>query len=174
MLWHRSARDATDDNKEAAMFTNIVWATDGSASADRALTYAKELATTSGAKLFAVHSEEHFLGGRSSGATVFADEPDLENRIRTQVNTARDEGFEASFETAPCAAGQTARTIAEFAQSVDADVIVVGTRGHSPLAGALLGSVAQGLLHSAPCPILVVPPAAVPARRGEALAVAGA
>ena len=156
------------------MFTNIVWATDGSGSADAALAYAKELATTSDAKLFAIHSEEHFVGGRSSGATLFADEPDLESKIRTQIDTARDEGFDASFQTTPCAAGQTARTLAEFAQSVDADVIVVGTRGHSALAGALLGSVAQGLLHSAPCPILVVPPAAVTARRGEALAVAGA
>jgi nucleotide-binding universal stress UspA family protein len=37
-------------------------------------------------------------------------------------------------------------------------VIVVGTRGHGPLAGALLGSVAQHLLHDAPCPVLAIPP----------------
>jgi hypothetical protein len=37
------------------------------------------------------------------------------------------------------------------------DVLVVGTRGHSTVAGLLLGSVAQRLLHIAPCPILVIP-----------------
>jgi nucleotide-binding universal stress UspA family protein len=156
------------------MFKNIVWATDGSESADRALAFAKELASSSGAKLYAVHSDEHLAGGRSSGVPVLADEDDLRSAIRTQVETTRAEGFDASFQTVHCTAGRTPHAIADFAQSVDADVIVVGTRGRSPLAGALLGSVTQGLLHSATCPVLAVPPAAVSARTGEALAVAGA
>ncbi len=46
-------------------------------------------------------------------------------------------------------------------------MIVVGTRGRSPLAGLLAGSVAQRLLHVAPCPVLAVP-AAVPAPADEA------
>jgi len=35
---------------------------------------------------------------------------------------------------------------------------VTGTRGHTALAGVIVGSVAQRLLHVAPCPVLVVPP----------------
>lgn len=157
------------------MFRNIVWATDGSESADRALAYAKELALRSDAKLYAVHGDERFVGGRSSGAPVLADEPDLESKIRTQVVTARSEGFDASYETVPCDAGRTPHAIADFADIVDADVIVVGTRGRSPLAAALLGSVTQGLLHVAPCPVLAVPPtAAAPPRRDMEHAVVGA
>lgn len=156
------------------MFTKIVWATDGSESADRALAYAKELASRSDAKLYAFHSNEHLVGGRSAGVPVLADEPDLKSKIRTQVETARTEGFDASFETVTCTAGRTPHAVADFAESVDADVIIVGTRGHSPLAGALLGSVTQGLLHLAPCPVLAVPPTAVPAPKEKTLAVSGA
>lgn len=154
------------------MFRHIVWATDGSTSADRALAYAKELVSSSDAKIYAVHSDEHLVGGRSSGIPVLADEPGLESKIHTQVETARAEGFDASFEIVRCTAGRTPEAIADFAQTVDADVIVVGARGRSPLAGALLGSVTQGLLHTAPCPVLAIPPTAVAARRDEALAVA--
>jgi Universal stress protein family len=37
--------------------------------------------------------------------------------------------------------------------------LAVGTRGHTMVAGLLLGSVTQRLLHISPCPELAVPPA---------------
>lgn len=40
----------------------------------------------------------------------------------------------------------------------DAAMIVVGTHGHGPTMGALLGSVSNGLLHKATVPVVVVPP----------------
>ena len=39
-----------------------------------------------------------------------------------------------------------------------AAMIVVGTHGHGPAMGALLGSVSNGLLHKATVPVVVVPP----------------
>jgi len=36
-------------------------------------------------------------------------------------------------------------------------LLVVGTTGHNALPGALLGSVSQGVLHHATCPVAVVP-----------------
>ena len=36
-------------------------------------------------------------------------------------------------------------------------MVVIGTRGESPLKGMILGSVAHKLLHLSPAPVLVVP-----------------
>ena len=53
--------------------------------------------------------------------------------------------------------GGPAHPIEEIAEEAKADLIVVGTRGHSAIAGLLLGSVTQRLLHIARRPVLVVP-----------------
>src|ERR687887_407900 len=37
----------------------------------------------------------------------------------------------------------------------EADLLVVGTKGHGALAGALLGSVSQHLAHHPPCPLVL-------------------
>jgi nucleotide-binding universal stress UspA family protein len=97
------------------------------------------------------------LVGRAAGYPVLANEDELQAKIRRQVDELRAEGFEATFQLATAYAPHAASMIADVARDVGADVIVVGTRGHSPLAGLLRGSVTQRLLHLAPCPVLVVP-----------------
>jgi nucleotide-binding universal stress UspA family protein len=66
-------------------------------------------------------------------------------------------GVPAVLETTGAWVGGAAHAIAEAAKAREADLIVVGTRGHTPLGGLLLGSVTQRLLHIAPCPVLAVP-----------------
>jgi nucleotide-binding universal stress UspA family protein len=145
------------------MYKTIIWGTDGSSEADRALPTVIDLATRPGAKLTVVHVDEHFYGGRSSGNSVFADEPDLREKIQKQVDDFRKAGIDTDFQVLAKTDGEPADAIAEIAGTIHADVIVVATRGHGRLAGALLGSVAQRLLHVAPCPVLVITPhAAVP------------
>lgn len=141
------------------MFKTIVWATDGSESADQALPFAKGLATGEGRSLVVVHDKEIYVGGRGSGYSLHADEDELEAKIRSQVEQAKQEGLDVTLHISTSGGGHAAHVIVDAAKEHGADVIVAGTRGHSPVAGLLLGSVTQRLLHVSHCPVLAVPAA---------------
>lgn len=143
------------------MFTTIIWATDGSAHADRALELAVQIAETDHAELHVAHVAEKLVGGRTTGQNVLADEDEIEARIRAQTSKiAAEHEFTTRLHTVVAeGAGRTASRLAELADEIGADLIVVGTRGRSALRGAMLGSVTQRLLHESTCPVLSVPPA---------------
>jgi len=52
--------------------------------------------------------------------------------------------------------GHAARYIVESAREHDVDVIVMGSRGRSDLAGLVLGSTAHKVIHMSDKPVLVV------------------
>jgi nucleotide-binding universal stress UspA family protein len=138
------------------MFKTIVWATDGSQLAHGALEHALELARVHDSRIVAVHANQ-LLRGRAAGQPALADEPDLEEQIAKQVEELRSVGFDATLEIR-AGSKEVATLIAEAAEDVDADLIVVGTHGHGGFKAALLGSVARALCHTATRPVLVVPP----------------
>lgn len=53
--------------------------------------------------------------------------------------------------------GDPARMLLEYADQVDADVMVIGRRGAGLIERIMLGSVANRIVHDAPCPVLLVP-----------------
>jgi len=53
---------------------------------------------------------------------------------------------------------QPAREIAQLAADLEADLVVVGTHGRRGLSHLLLGSVAEGVIRLARCPVLVLRP----------------
>jgi nucleotide-binding universal stress UspA family protein len=138
------------------MFKTIVWATDGSELADRALDYARELADTHHSRIVAVHANE-VLQGRAQGYPALADEPELEEKIGKQVAELRSVGTDVTLEIRT-GNHDFATLIADVADEVDADLIVVGTHGSGGFTAALMGSVARALCHTAGRPVLVVPP----------------
>ena len=143
------------------MFSKIIWATDGSAGADHALGYARDLARATGAELVVVHGEELSAARSSIGYTRRVDEEDLEAKINRQVAEMTGSGIPVSVKVIGGHA-HPATLIADVAQDIAADLVVVGTRGHTPLAGLMLGSVTDRLLHILHCPVLAVPQAAKP------------
>ena len=139
------------------MFKSIVLALDGSEGAKRGIPIAVELAKAGEAKIVIAHVEERMA--TKGRAPLEVDEDEIQAELRAMVKDFAAEGIEASLEMGDVMAGGagTAHAIADIAERSKADLIVTGTRGHSPVAGLLVGSVTQRLLHIAKQPILVVP-----------------
>lgn len=145
------------------MFRSIVWATDGSELADRALPLVEDLARTNRSKIVALHASE-LSTGRFGGAPLVCEDTELLEKLERQVAELRRHGFTAELRVVRGLEG-TAALLAHGAREVEANLIVLGTHGHGTVAAAVLGSVARGLLHTAPCPVLAVPPAPSALRR---------
>lgn len=71
------------------------------------------------------------------------------------VALARDAGFVATARPTACGINVWS-TIVELAEDEQAAVVVVGSRGHSGIKSALLGSVSHGVVNHCRCPVLVV------------------
>ncbi len=137
------------------MFKTIVVGLDGSDGAKHALPFAVELARRDGAQIVIAHVEEDIAG--KGGGPIVANEDEIQADIDRKAEELSSQGIEARVEKTSVFLGGPAPAIMKFADEADADLIVVGTRGHTALAGVLLGSVAQRLLHLAHQPVLVVP-----------------
>jgi len=53
--------------------------------------------------------------------------------------------------------GSPGRVLAKLAESKEYDMIIMGSHGHSEIAGLFLGSVTHRVLNTIYCPVLVVP-----------------
>jgi nucleotide-binding universal stress UspA family protein len=135
------------------MSSGIVVGYDGSEHAKEALRVAVEIGKTYGEKVvIAFGYELNPVAGELHD--YHAALKDLATKRLTEATAlaAADADIEAVIvEKAP------ATGLVELADERDARVIVVGTRGESPIRGALLGSTAHKLLHLSDRPVLVVP-----------------
>src|ERR1019366_1795153 len=77
----------------------------------------------------------------------------LPGKVTKLVEELSRDGLDAVAKVVSYVGPRPAQGIAEIAREAGADVIVVGTRGHSALGGLVVGSVARRLLHVAPCPV---------------------
>ncbi len=139
------------------MYDNILIALDGSEGSARAVPHAVELARRDGAKLVVVHVEER-IAAKGDMPPLRADEEEIVKTIRDQVAAIQSDGIDAELVTTSVMLGGPGSAIAAVAEDVGADLIVIGTRGHSSIPGLIVGSVAHRLLHVAHRPILAVPP----------------
>jgi nucleotide-binding universal stress UspA family protein len=136
----------------------ILIATDGSASAREAVEFGLELAEEHAAEVTFVHVVPVLDRSYVDGIGVPAARPhqidEVDRRpVEDALALATEREIEAKGELL---AGAPADEIVAYADALDADLIVLGSRGRGALATALLGSVSRGVLHEARRPVLVV------------------
>jgi nucleotide-binding universal stress UspA family protein len=152
----------------------ILFATDGSPSAEEAQKEAFELAQRLDAPIVVVsvaHAALPAVGYAGYGYSNIVSE------LR-QAEHKRVTELLATIATAACAAGLACTTvladgfaveeICQVASERDAQLIVVGSHGWGAARRFLSGSVSTGLVHSAPCPVLVVRPHLKPVEHAAA------
>lgn len=139
----------------------ILAATDGSRGGNRAVIAAVQLAKATGATLSFVtvggniSAAELRRLARSEGGVGEALEL-ISNRVLDQARMrARRLGI--AKVKVHIGWGDPAEVIIETANREKADVIVIGRRGRSRLAGLLLGSVSQKIASLAPCIVMIIP-----------------
>ena len=132
---------------------NILVATDFGPASAAALTYGRALAKTFGARLHLLHvAENSFL--RPTMNDPYA----LRAVVARQLDeclTAEDRAERAAHAVLHVS-DDPADAITDYARSTPIDLIVVGTHGRTGVSHLLVGSVAERVVRTAPCPVLTV------------------
>lgn len=138
------------------MFDKILHANDGSQSAIQAFALAVEIAQQNNSELHMVCVEEiDYM-------------PEFIEEIREETKTAAQRFRKIIQQSRVLAeekhirlhthvvAGHPVRTVVALAAELNANLLVVGARGHSRIPEWLVGSRADRIMHLARCPVLIV------------------
>ena len=134
---------------------------DLSESTDRIVAKAGEVARALSAKVWLLHvaePEPAFIG-LDVGPQTVRDSLSQEfhkdlRQVQEFAERLRKDGLDA---TALVVQGATVETILSEASKLEADMIVAGSHGHGAMYQLLVGSICEGVLRKAGCPVLVVP-----------------
>jgi nucleotide-binding universal stress UspA family protein len=131
---------------------------DFSDTAQHALTFALELSSKLGAKITVLHAFEVPSFGYPDGIALSAEV--IEN-VRKAASTALDGLVDRARGSGTDVRGVLRQgaawsEIGAAAKDLKVDLIVMGTHGRHGLARVLLGSVAEKVVRTAPCPVLTV------------------
>lgn len=136
----------------------IVVGLDGSAESERALRFACDLVTEPGQSVLAVHGYHATTPAKGNLDDLYTSEvalriKDAEQRLHDWVAPITAERPDIEIDTEAIAVSPV-RALIDC--SAVASLVVVGSRGRDAFAELLLGSVSQGVLHDAHCPVAVV------------------
>ena len=137
--------------------TTILLATDGSEEAEMAAGAAAGLSSSTGARLHIVYvlapidwdvyapvPDDYFEYYEQSGWRM----------LEGEAKRTRDAG--GSIDETHLGKGAAVDQILQLAEEIEAGMIVMGSRGRGPVTRLLMGSVSEGVVHHARCPVLVL------------------
>ena len=139
------------------MYKRILVPTDGSEFAVKAQKHALFLASVSGAEIIAVSvTENNFVNGLPLDDEVYQLNQILKERSEENLKEFDKLNEEDLKVTHVVREGSPARVILEVADEEAVDLIVMGSSGKSGFDRFIMGSVADKVVNSAKCAVLVV------------------
>lgn len=136
----------------------ILVAVDGSETSDRAVQHALDMIATGCAAELHVLNVQPNVGG-AVATFVSRDQIDAHHReegekaLASAVALAGKAGVTAKTHIG---VGRQGEIVADFTKKLGAGLVVLGTRGHTGLAGVLMGSVAQDVIAYSKVPVTLV------------------
>jgi len=137
----------------------ILVASDGSKDAALAIRAAVDLSNETGAELHVVHAWREPPApaapkGEAAGYSNTDEREEAEELLEEQARLIQSAG--GSITKAHLRKGRPADEIAALAEDLKADLVVMGSRGVGMVKRLVTGSVSEGVVHLAPCPVLVM------------------
>jgi nucleotide-binding universal stress UspA family protein len=150
-----------EERSQGVALRTILLATDGSAHAHYALEAAADLARRSGASLHLVTAYQlplsvAYVSSAYVGPGVTTDPFEADAQALLEVEERRVEALGASVSGRYTGRGAVFDVITTTAVTIDADLIVVGSRELGGLKRLLMGSVSASVTHAAHRPVLIV------------------
>src|SRR5918997_2020353 len=138
--------------------TKILLATDGSEDAELAARAAADLTKDTGAELRVSHAWRPLPHYAYPSLAPEEYHPPYEEGARRLLDeqVERIERAGATVTESHLVMGRPAEAIIDLGEEIEAGLIVVGSRGHGPVGRLVMGSVSEGVVHHARCPVLVV------------------
>jgi nucleotide-binding universal stress UspA family protein len=139
---------------------NILVATDFSDPSIIALNYGRDLARSYDASLHVVHVIEDLLAlhGPEIGFAYADVERNIEAAVRRDLDAALSDDDQQTLHARAVItrSSNVSHAITDYAKNNAIDLIVVGTHGRGAIQRFLIGSVAERVMRTAPCPVLTV------------------
>ena len=143
-----------------ASFKKLVVAYDFSPHADTALDYALDLATKQNSEIILVHVQNpnnEAIAAGDEATRAYEGIPDVRECLEQKADHSRKMGVDARWLLRP---GSTAEGLALMVAELQPDVLFLGAYGNNRLDRKVLGSTAESLLRTLPCPVVTIGPKA--------------
>ena len=150
---------------------NILVGVDLSGSTDKVVKQAEKIAGALATKVWLLHvatpePADYFIAGSGPDSVGIAVDSQSyrdalakkfhreHQQVQEIAERLRKQGLDT---TALLVEGEAVEAVLNEASKLDADMIIVGSHGRGAMYQLLVGSVSEGILHKAECPVLVVP-----------------